>query len=135
MTITRRVNIITRQMTPFCPSTLSALSVGIFHFYISMRSKFSSMGSLLPLLYVLVCKIHIHMQKMTLSSLLTLKSIFYKKKFCCITCFVSNLILYSPWSHGLSTLVKVLKHFSHSIPAPSLILAPSLAPFACLFST
>ena len=70
--------------------------------------------------------------KMTLSSLLTRTSFFYKKfcNFRYITCFVPNLILI--WSHGLINLKKVLEHF---LPSTSyLILAPSLEPFACLFS-
>ena len=70
MTITRGVNMVTRQMTPFSASTLWALSVGIFHFCISRPLKFSSMGSLPTLYYVLICKIHIYMPKITLSSLL-----------------------------------------------------------------
>ena len=61
ITITREVNMITRQMTPFFLSTLWALSVCVFHFCISRSSKFSSMGSLPLLYYVLVCKItHLH---------------------------------------------------------------------------
>ena len=46
ITIILRVNMITRQMSPFFSSNLWALSVGIFHFRISRRSKFSSMGSI-----------------------------------------------------------------------------------------
>ena len=48
---------------------LWALSFGIFHFRISKPSKFSSMGP--PFAYVLVCKIHIYMLKMSLSRLST----------------------------------------------------------------
>ena len=44
-TITLRVNIIHRQMTPFFSPNLWALSVGIFHFCFSRPSKFNSMGS------------------------------------------------------------------------------------------
>ena len=134
MTITRGVNMVTRQMTPFSASTLWALSVGIFHFCISRPSKFSSMGSLPPLHYVLVSKIQIYMPKMTISILLTCISFFYKKlsNFCYITCFVSNSILIWHRSQGLSTLKKGLEHFSPS--TSYLILPASLAPFACLFS-
>ena len=125
---------ITRQMTTFSASTLWALSIGIFHFRIFRPSKFSSMGSLSHLRFVLVCKMHIYIPKMTLLSLLTYTSFFYKTfaKFHYITCFVPNLILIWAQSHGLSTLQKVLEHF---LPSTSyLILAPSLAPCACLFS-
>ena len=44
MTITPGVNVITRQMTPFFSFTLRALTVSIFHFYISRPSEFSFMG-------------------------------------------------------------------------------------------
>ena len=50
-------------------------TIGIFHFCISRPSKFSSMGLLPPLHYVLVCKIHIYMRKITLSNLLTQTSL------------------------------------------------------------
>ena len=66
-----------------------------------------------PLHHVLICKIHIYTPKMTFSSLLRQTS-FYSKKFAnfrYITCFVPNLILSWPQSHGLSTLKKVLEHF------------------------
>ena len=125
---------ITRQMTIFSASTLWALSIAIFHFCILRPSKFSSLGSLSPLRFVLICKTHIYIPKMTLLSLLTYTSFFYKNfaKFRYITCFVSNLILIWPQSHGLSSLKKVLEHF---VPLHSYLkLAPSLAPFACLFS-
>ena len=45
--------------------------------------------------------------------------------------FDTNFVIL-PQSHGLSTLKKVLEDFSPS--ASYVILAPSLAPFACLFS-
>ena len=124
---------ITRNITHFFPCTLWALSVSTFNFCISRPSKFSSMGSLSPLHYVLVCKIHIYMPKMTLSSLLTQASFFYKKfaNFRYITCFVLNLILIWSRFHGQSTLKKVLEYY---LPSTTyLILAPSLAPFNCLF--
>ena len=64
-----RTNMINRQMTPFFSSTLSALSVGIFNFYISRTQN--SVSGVPSLHYVLVCKIHIYVQKVTLWNLLT----------------------------------------------------------------
>ena len=56
-----------------------------------------------PLHYVLACKIHIYLPKMTLSSLLTWMSFFYTKfsSFWDITCSVPNLIPIYPRSQGL----------------------------------
>ena len=133
-TITPGVNMITRQMTIFSPSTLWALFIGIFHFRILRPSKFSSLESLSPLRFVLICKIHIYIPKMTLLSLLRYTSFYYKNfaKFRYITRFVPNLKLIWLQFHELSTLKKVLEHF---LPSTFyLILAPSLAPFAGLFS-
>ena len=92
---------INRQMTPFFSSTLWALSINIFYFCISIPSNFSSIGSPFP--YVLVCKIHIYMVKMILSSLLTQIPFFYRKvvNFWYKQCFVPSMILIWPWSHGL----------------------------------
>ena len=94
---------ITRQMAPFFSSTLWALSVGIFPFCISRPSKFNSIGSLLSLNYVLVCKTHFCMSKMAHWSLLTSISFLYVKfaNFWYITCFVPNMIPIWSQSHGL----------------------------------
>ena len=121
MAITRAVNIITRQMNAFFPSTLLASSFGIFHFCISRPTKFSSMGSLPHLHSVLICKIHIYMSKITPGILL--RQIFFLQKFanfCYVTCFVPNLILIRPRSHELSTLKKVLEHF---LPSTSYLIS------------
>ena len=60
-----------------------------------------------PLHYVLVCKIHIYMLKITLSSLLTQIFYFYEQfaSFWYITCFVPNLITILPQFHELLVLV------------------------------
>ena len=131
MTIIWEVNMITRQMTPFFLFILWVLFVGIFHFCISRRSKFSSTEYLPSLHYVLVCKVLIYIPKMTLSSLLRWTFVFKKiANFCYMTSFVPNLILILAKSHGPSTLKKVYEHF---LPSTSyLILAPSLAPSGCL---
>ena len=116
MAITWGVNIITRQMNPFFPSTLLASSVGIFHFCISRPSKVSSMGSLPHLHSVLICKIHIYMPK------IKDRFLFSKKfaNFCYVTSFVPNLILIWSRSHELSTLKKVLEHF---LPSTSYLIS------------
>ena len=116
MAITRGVNIITRQMNPFFPSTLLASSVGIFHFCISRPSKVNSMGSLPHLHSVLICKIHIYMPK------IKDRFLFSKKfaNFCYVTSFVPNLILIWSRSHELSTLKKVLEHF---LPSTSYLIS------------
>ena len=94
---------------PIFSSTLWALSAVIFYFCISRPSKFNSMGS--PL-YLLVCKVHVYVLKMTLSSLLTKISFFYIKlvNFWYIICFVSNLISIWPqsyWPQVMSFLIKL----------------------------
>lgn len=73
--ITLEVNIITRQMAPFFSTTLWALSLGVFHFSITVHSKFIFYG-IPPLHYVLVCNIHIHTPKKALSILLTFQPCF-----------------------------------------------------------
>ena len=57
-----------------------------------------------PFHYVMVCKTHTYILKMTFSSLLTQISFFYVKfnNFWCITSIVSYLIPIWPRSHGLS---------------------------------
>ena len=47
VTITLRVNMVTRQMIPFFSSAFWFLSVSIFHLRISRHSKFNSIGSAL----------------------------------------------------------------------------------------
>ena len=107
-----RVNMITKQMTPFFSSTRRALFTGIFIFaFLDLQN------SVLwdpPLHYVLVCKIHIYMPKMTLWSMLKQISFFYIKStnFWYITCFALNLIpiwsrSYGPyWKNRFSCIVK-----------------------------
>ena len=105
MTITLRVNMITRKMTPFFSSVLQALSIGIFNF------SFKDLQNLSPLLhFVLFCKIHIYMPKITLSSLLTWISFLYVKfaKFSHI-CSALNLIPIWSRSHGLNLLLTFIK--------------------------
>ena len=87
---------ITRKMTPFFSSTLRVLFVGIFHL-------------VPPLHYVLVCKIHMYIPKMTLSSLLTWISFFYIKfaNFWYIKCSVPNLIPIWPRSYGLMLVFSI----------------------------
>ena len=89
MTITLRVNIINRQMTPFFSSNLRAFIS--FLYFKNFKIQFHWIPTLY---YVLVCKIHIYMLQMTLSSQLTEASFFYRKffNFWSITCFVPNLI-------------------------------------------
>ena len=122
-------------MILFFPYTLWTLSVGIFNFRISRPSNFSSMGSVPLLHYVLVCEINFYMPKITLSSLLKDTSFFYKNfvNFRYVICFVPNLMLIWPRSHGQSILKKFLEYFSSS--TSYLILAPSLAAFSCFFSS
>ena len=74
MTITLRVNMITRQMTPLFSSTLWALSVDIFRFL-----HFKTRKIQFPLHYVLVCKLQICKPKITFLSRLTYISFFYIK--------------------------------------------------------
>ena len=64
--------------------------------------------------YVLICNMRIHIPKITRSSLLR-NTCFLNIKFagfCYITYFVHSLIIIWSWSHGLSTLKKVLERFS-----------------------
>ena len=134
MTITRGVNMITRQVAPFFIYSLSSIRwcISFLHFKI-FKIQFHEV----PPPFVLCSgfwNLHIYMPKMTLSSLLTWISIFYKESanFWYTTCFVPNLILVCPWFHGLSTLKEVLERFSPSFSY--LLLATSLAPFDYLFS-
>ena len=96
------ITMITRQMTPFffiCSSSSIRWYISFLHFK-TFKIQFCGV----PFLhYVLVCKIHIYMQKMTLSSLLTQISFFYIKlaNFLYITCSISYLIPIWPQSHGL----------------------------------
>ena len=89
---------ITGQMTPF-----SLLLFGFYPlvYYISAFTFRIQFNGVPPLHFVLVCKIHIHMSKITLSSLL-MYSFFCIKfaNFWYIPCFVHNLISNWPWSHG-----------------------------------
>ena len=93
MTVNLGTNMINRQMSPFFSSTLWALSL------VSLIFAFQYIS---PWHYVLVCKIHIYMLKMTLWILLY-KIMFYIKfaNFGYITCFNPNLIPAWPRSHGL----------------------------------
>ena len=89
-------------MIQFLSSAPWALPVSIFCFCIWSPLKFISMDSP-PLGYTLVCKKHIYIQKMTLSSLLTWIPSFCMKfvKFLYKSCFVMNLIPIWPQSHKL----------------------------------
>ena len=89
-------------MIQFLSSAPWALPVSIFRFCIWSPLKFISMDSP-PLGYTLVCKKHIYIQKMTLSSLLTWIPSFCMKfvKFLYKSCFVMNLIPIWPQSHKL----------------------------------
>ena len=99
MTITLKVNMITRQVTPFFSNTLWTLSFGIFHFC----NSWSSWGP--PLYYILVCKMHIYMliqdntfKPVNIDTLFLQKSCQYLLY---IACFVSNLMPILLWSYRL----------------------------------
>ena len=63
-----------------------------------------------PLHYALVCKTHIYMLKITLSSLLTQIFYFYEQfaRFWYIKCFVPNLVTILPQFHKLLVLKSVI---------------------------
>ena len=117
MTLTLNINMITRWITSFFSSTFWALSIVVFHF-----KTFKIQFYVLPLLsYVLVCKMHISITKMTLSKLLTKISVFYIKfanvwYIMCfgITCFVPNLIPIWPQSHA-PTEFTLLLNFGYTL--------------------
>ena len=94
MTLNLGVNI-TRQMTPiFLIYSLSSIRwyISFLHF---KNLKFQSHG--VPIFqYVLVCKIHISVLKMTLSSLDNTEILFLKRAF--LTCFISSLVPI-PWTN------------------------------------
>ena len=121
MTITVEVNMITRKITPFFKSNLQALSIGIFNF------SFQDLQNWVPPLhFLLLCKIHIYMPKMTLSSLLTWISFLYIKfaNFSYIIYSVSNLIPIWSRSHGLYlslTFIKPKNKFVYLIMKTKLI--------------
>ena len=96
MTMKVGVNKITKQMTPLFSSTLWALSVGIFHFSISIHSKLYGSH---PLQYVLVCS-----GKDDTFNLVHIDILIKFAYFWYITSFVPNLISTWPQSHGLSCL-------------------------------
>ena len=79
MTIILGANMITRQKTSLFSSTIWALSVDISFFYFkTLKIQFHGV---LFLHYVLVCKMHTCLPKMTFSSLLT-QICFFDVKFC-----------------------------------------------------
>ena len=95
MTITLGVNMMNKKMNPFFfSSTLQALSIGIFNF-----SFQDLQNSVPPLHFVLFCKIHIYVPKMTLLILLTWISFLYIKfaNFWYIIFSVPNLIPICHW--------------------------------------
>ena len=81
----------------------SLSSIRWYNSFLNLKTfKIQFLG--VPLLhYLLVCKIHTYMPKITLSSLLTQISFFYRKfaNFWCITFFVCNLIQIWPRSREL----------------------------------
>ena len=87
-------------------SFFSHLLLKLYPWYISFLhfKTYKIQSHRVPLLhYVLVCKTQTYIPKMTLSRLLTWMSSFYVKftNICYIKCFVTNLILIWPQSHGL----------------------------------
>ena len=89
--ITLKVNIITRQMTPFLIYSQVYMLVC---FLFAFRNLQNSISGVLHLHYVLVCKISIYMSMMLLWGPLTWISFSNIKlaNFWYITCFVPNLI-------------------------------------------
>ena len=116
------VNKITRQITPLFSSTLWALSVGIFHFSISIHSKLYRSH---PLQYVLVCS-----GKDDTFNLVNIDILIKFVYFWYITSFVPNLILTWPQSHGLSCLA--LRRFWD--PSVSFLISLFISSFATLLA-
>ena len=110
MTIIPAVNI-TRQMTPFFIYFLRSICRYISYLYFEIFK----VQWVPPLHYILVCKMHIYMPKMTLSKI----PFFYIKSanFWCITCFVPNLISILSRSHGvIETSHDIFKVLSRRYP-------------------
>ena len=106
--LTLGVNMIIRQIALFFPSTRWALSNGISIFFKTLDFQNSILWGL-GLHYDLVCKIHIYMPNMTLSTKI---SLFYQKfaNFCYITfCsqFEGELVLI-PWTSDVFTYLLAL---------------------------
>ena len=110
MTITPRVDMITRQKTLFFSSNFSPLSDSIFHFCISRPSKFSSMGSPLWNMFWSV-KYTFTYQRSHFQAYI---SFFYIKfaKFLYIKCFVPDLTPVEP--HGLQFFLSQKIYFTQT---------------------
>ena len=100
---------ISRQMTRSFSSTFWVPSILYFiilywHIlFLYLKTFKTQFYGVPPLHYILVCKIHIYLPKMTFPKLLTKISFFYKRyaNFWYLTCFTPNLILIYRQSHGL----------------------------------
>ena len=106
MTITPRVDMITRQKTLFFSSNFSPLSDSIFHFCISRPSKFSSMGSPLWNMFWSV-KYTFTYQRRHFQAYI---SFFYIKfaTFLYIKCFVPDVTLIEPMDYSFFFLKKFI---------------------------